>query len=51
MSKEELKMKHEHLHYLVEKLEQKHYLNAEEERQLKILKKEKLLVKDQMLHS
>jgi uncharacterized protein YdcH (DUF465 family) len=50
MSKEELKTKHEQLHYLVEKLEQKHFLNDDESMTLKRLKKEKLRIKDQLLN-
>ena len=50
MSKEELKTKHDQLHYLVEKLEQKHFLNDEESMTLKRLKKEKLRIKDKMIY-
>lgn len=50
LNREQLKMEHEHLHYLVEKLENKPWLATEEEIELHKLKKKKLKIKD-MLYS
>jgi len=49
MSKEELRMEHEKLHYEVEKLESKKFLQARDLLVLKILKKKKLKIKDQLV--
>jgi len=46
MSPVELKMKHEELHYLVEKLEARHNLTLQEKTELARLKKKKLKIKD-----
>ena len=48
LKNDQLTMEHEHLHLLVERMEGKYYLTAEEEQRLKILKKQKLHIKDLM---
>jgi len=49
MSVEELKMEHEHLHYLVEKIQAKAYIDQKDDLELKRLKKEKVYIKTQMI--
>lgn len=48
LNQEQLKMEHEHLHYLVEKLQDKRYLNLGETLKLNELKKKKLKIKDML---
>ena len=46
LKNDQLTMEHEHLHLLVERLEEKYRLTESEEQRLKVLKKKKLHIKD-----